>query len=127
MTRQEFISKQQAYKNISGKGAVIAVSLVFGFSILVVSFCVFISVVRDHLKTVWIQYAVTAILSTALAIFVLVSFQLLVRHFRLRMIKFGLICTGCGAPLVGASSRAAIATGNCRRCGKKIIDEIPAA
>jgi uncharacterized membrane protein (DUF485 family) len=123
MTRQEFIAKQQAYKQISGKGAVIAVALVLAFSFFVVGVLVLISFIRDHLKTAWAANSVTAIIAFVLFFFVLFCFGHLVRYFTAKRLKFGLICTGCGSPLVDAVSQADMAKGICRKCGKGFLED----
>jgi hypothetical protein len=127
MTKQEFLSRQQDYKNISGKGAIIAVSLVFTFSCVTVGIIVLMITVKSDVKPAWFGNIVFSAVSAMLTLFIVTCLQLLLRFFRLRMTKLELLCAGCGTPLIGRAFRTVITTGCCRRCGRKVIDDTPDA
>jgi hypothetical protein len=126
MTKEEFISKQQSASNISGKEAVIAVSLVLLVGVFFGGIVpMLIDTVRSHVQPEWLEDSIiTGILVIALIVLI-VSYQFLVRFLRLRMIRCGLVCPSCGIPLYGANGRAVAATGCCARCGQKVIEGLP--
>jgi O-antigen/teichoic acid export membrane protein len=119
MTKEEFASKKQAYKNISGKGAVIAVSLVL---LVAIFFCAIIPILIDtvwnHVTSEWFKDAlITGILIVA-CIVLIIFFKLYLRSIKQRLIRFGLFCTNCGIPFNGLGAWAIIEkTGKCPRCG----------
>jgi hypothetical protein len=125
VTKQEFISRKQAYQNISGKGAMIAVLLLFLFVFLIVGvwdpLCEF---VESHLKPVSIGNAVSVAIKVIVILFVIGSFRLLVLFLKSRMKQFGLICTDCGKPLMGKGEVEVMSTGLCGYCGAKVLDDV---
>jgi hypothetical protein len=125
MTKQEFISRKQAYQNISGKEAVIAILLLFLFVFLIVGawdpLCEF---VESHVKPANIGNAVSVAIKIIVVLFVMGSFRLLVLFLKFRMKQFGLICTGCGKSLMGKDEVEVMSTGLCGYCGTKVLDDV---
>jgi chromate transport protein ChrA len=128
MTKQEFISKEQAYKKISGKGAVIAVLCVIAVSIILMGGLAATLYARSLVKNEWLAIFVTAgVAGIVFFIPLSISIRLLTRWIYVRLMRLGLVCTGCGLQFLGQSARVVLKTGKCGRCCKKILDDIPDA
>ena len=124
MTKQEFISRHQAFKRISGKEAVFAVLFILSLGALGGSVGPLAAYLRSHVESFRLQHFVNGIVMLFSIAFIITGFAFMLRRVKLRMERFGLVCPGCGRQLIGGSlAKTVIATGCCSQCGKKLIDE----
>lgn len=114
MTRQEFISRQEALRKSGNKIGIVFLVVFFGFLLGGIP----IGDLADHGKTV------PGIIFVFGFFGFLIGFLLFLRRFKKRHQKrFNLSCPSCGKPLLGVISQVAIATGNCGYCGARVFDE----
>src|SRR5579859_2788710 len=124
MTKEEFISRHQAFKRISGKEMVFAVLFVLSFGAIGGGIGPLATYLRSHVESMRLQRFVNGIVMLVSVIFVMTGFAIMLRMVRLRMERFGLVCPGCGRQIIGGSLvKTVIDTGCCSQCGKRLIDE----
>jgi hypothetical protein len=129
MTKQEFINRQQAYKNdlktLKGRSIL---ALIVSVIVFVVVFATVLGIeamvyVKVHVKEQGLAIPLAAgIWSIAFVIPFTVGRHFLIQFIKAKLTKAGLVCDTCGNLFVGANARAVLAKGCCSRCGKKVID-----
>jgi hypothetical protein len=120
MTKQEFISKQQAMTRSSNRWA--AAFLVVFFGILLANLS--LSSFMDRTKpTTWIQ----VLYGVAFFGFLLGNIPLMIWFGKRQQRRFGLQCPNCRKPLVRVTGQVAVATGACGHCGERVFSDAQAA
>jgi hypothetical protein len=125
MTKQQFISKEQAYKKISGKGAVMAVLSVLGVSVIAFGGIAAVIYAQTQVRNQWVSVPLTFVAFCVLIVALGICYQLFIRFLMRRLLRFGLVCTGCGCGFFGPSAKIVLKTGKCGRCGDKVLDDLP--
>lgn len=123
MTKQDFVSRVQAYKNISGKRAVVAVLNIFAVAAISMAGIAATVYAKTEIKNQWVSVTVTLAAFSVWISILAVCYQFFVRSLRRKLWRLGLFCPGCGGLFLNQTARAVLATGSCARCGKKILDE----
>jgi DNA-directed RNA polymerase subunit RPC12/RpoP len=120
MTKQELITRQQVWKRKAGLESAGWVVIVFA---LLAGFVQLKNHVEARFHASWVDPVF------AISFFVILGGNLLfVVWFGKRQFKrYGVACPHCGGPLAGRSGEVVVATGNCGRCGERILDDKPAA
>jgi hypothetical protein len=115
MTKQEFIHRNKAWKQSTGR--IGAVGVICFFCILGI-----MAAIDNHQQRNGWSSKIDSLLGL-LTFFLLVSLLPLVFWFQKRQLKrFGMICPNCGKPLVGRNGNVVVATGNCGSCGEAVFD-----
>jgi hypothetical protein len=116
MTKQDFISKKQAWAKSCRKYALILP-------------CAFIyPAIRGFLIESGLSRSLDNTFSTVIAVVFVANAIFIIWYFPRSQRKFGLACPHCHKFLAGQqSSQIVIATGNCGHCGERIFDENTAA
>jgi hypothetical protein len=115
MTRQEFISRQNAMTHGLTKRSIIWIVLFFGGLIG----CAFVSSYLDEHSESY-QWASKA-LGIGLLVFLVTTMVLLVVFNHKWQKQFGYRCPKCNKRLFGFLAQLAIASGNCGYCGKPVF------
>lgn len=116
MTKQEFISSQEAMTRCSNKRAIIWVVAFFG---ALIGGGALIDQIEKRGSPAW----ASAVFLIGMLVVVFGSIGLLMWFVKREQRRFGLLCPSCGKPLVGVCSQIAIATGNCGHCGERVFSE----
>ncbi len=123
MTKQEFISKVQAFKNISAKGAIVAVLSVFAVAAICMAGIAAMVYAKTEIKNQWVSVPITLAAFCVWISILGICYQLFIRSLKFKLLRLDLVCPGCGSLFLGRAASAVVATGNCVRCGKKILDD----
>ena len=123
MTKEEFITKQQAMNSRMKKRSGWWVALFFGGLLACIPLVSYIERHEEEYRWIGAVFGISVLVlffgSAALAVFCASKEQR----------RFGHRCPHCKKPLIGISAQLAIATGNCGQCGNKVFsdDTLPKA
>ena len=124
MTKQEFIAKQRAYSTIYGKGADIPCLSLLGVTLIMRGGMELMFYVRKTVENQWVSFALSGVIFAIWFTPVLLICQLFFRSLMIKLLRLGLVCTGCGCAFYGPSAKIVLKTGKCGRCGKTVLDDI---
>jgi hypothetical protein len=116
MTKQDFISKKQAWaKSFRKYGLILPCAFIY-------------PAIRGFLIDRGLSHSLDAAFCAGFVVVIVGNAIFLLWYFPRSQRKFGLVCPHCGKLLAGQqSSQIVIATGNCVHCGESIFDENTAA